>query len=89
MRRGRSSAELELELELAARRSPVVAGRRQRQRQRQPATRAHVPKWGCTQGGPATRRGCDPPLKNSKSAIKLLQVVLASAPTAKTRVFCV
>jgi hypothetical protein len=33
------------------------------------------------------QRGCDTSLKNSKSAIKLLQVVLASAPTAKPRVF--
>jgi hypothetical protein len=38
-------------------------------------------------GGPATRRGCDTSLKNSKSAITLLQVVLDSAPTAKNRVF--
>jgi hypothetical protein len=35
----------------------------------------------------ATRRECGTSLKNSKSAIKLLQVVLASAPTAKARVF--
>jgi hypothetical protein len=48
---------------------------------------AHSPKQGCTQGGEATRRECDTSLKNRKSAIKLLQVVLASAPTAKTRVF--
>jgi hypothetical protein len=41
----------------------------------------------CAQGAPATRQKCDTSLKNSKSAIKLLQVVLASARTAKTRVF--
>ena len=35
----------------------------------------------------ATTRECDTSLKNSKSAIKLLQVVLASALIAKTRVF--
>jgi hypothetical protein len=53
---------------------------------RPPTSRAGFPKYGCTQGGAATKRECGTSLKNSKSAIKLLQVVLASAPTAKTRV---
>jgi hypothetical protein len=55
------------------------------------AARSHAgpipPNRGVRRGGASTRRGCDTSLKNSKSAIKLLQVVLASDPTAKTRVF--
>jgi hypothetical protein len=48
------------------------------------------PQIGVCAGGGGqrlARRECDTSLKNSKSAIKLLQVVLASAPTAKPRVF--
>jgi hypothetical protein len=37
-------------------------------------------KEGCAQGAPATRRECDTSLKNSKSAIKLLQVELVPRP---------
>ena len=46
-----------------------------------------LPNLGCTQGAPATTQEYDTSLKNSKSAIKLLQAVLADAPIAKNRVF--
>jgi hypothetical protein len=49
-----------------------------------PPNRGRVRRGAQRLGGSVTLRSS---LKNSKSAIKLLQVVLASAPTAKTRVF--
>jgi hypothetical protein len=49
--------------------------------------RAVFPQNRGVRRGPQRPGGSDTSLKNSKSAIKLLQVVLASALTAKTRVF--
>ena len=54
---------------------------------RRPQAAAQAPAARSTQWGAATRRGCGTSLKNNKSAIKLLQVALASALIAKTPSF--